>query len=323
MKAFYLNPYFWGIKLRQSLYEKGVLSSYKVEVPVISVGNLSMGGTGKTSLVRWLVEKLSSRFRVGVLSRGYGRKTKGTVLVAKDGKLLEVPETAGDEPYLLGFYFQKKGIPVNIVVDEDRVRGAKVLIRECRVELIILDDGFQHLRLKRDLDIVLLKKKDLGAGLFPFGRMREPLSSLKRADAIVLMYQEVEPFEFKFEDKPVFKAWRRNWKLWRADFSQCLSPEEVKEKRFIAFCGLGDNRQFFETLKKLGIKLEAELSFKDHFEYKNFSLSSDKLYLTTLKDSVKLPPSLNLFFLDFDLEIEGFEKFVLHYLEKELKSEKI
>ncbi len=317
MNFFYLNPYYWGTKFRNFLYQKGIFFSFKVKVPVISVGNLSMGGTGKTSLVRWFVENFSFRFRLGILSRGYGRKTKGTVLVAKEGKLLEVPATAGDEPYLLGFYSQKKGFPVSIVVDENRVRGAKFLIKECGVNLIILDDGFQHLRLKRDLDIVLLKKGDLKTRLFPFGRLREPLSSLKRADAIILMYQELESFDFEFEDKPVFKAWRKDWRVWNADLSRYFSPEELRGKSFIAFCGLGDNKQFFRTLKKLGINLEAELGFKDHFDYKNFKLRPDKLYITTLKDMVKLPFLSNLFILDFSLEIKGLKEFIENFLKGE------
>ncbi len=317
MRTFYLNPYFWGMKLREVLYQKSILPSFKVGVPVISAGNISMGGTGKTSLVRWLVENFSSLFKIGVLSRGYGRNTRGTVLVAKDGELLGTPERAGDEPYLLGFYFQRKEIPVSIVVDEDRVRGAKFLIKECKVDLIILDDGFQHLRLKRDLDIVLLKKGDLKARVFPFGRLREPISSLKRADAVVLMYQEVEPFDFQFEDKPVFKAWRKDWKIWSADLSYSFSPGELRGKSFIAFCGLGDNKQFFRTLKSLGINLEAELGFKDHFDYKNFKLQPDRLYITTLKDAVKLPFFSNLFILDFSLEIKGLKEFVENFLKGE------
>lgn len=155
----FLNPYFYFLKARNFAYQINLFKSYKLEVPVISVGNLSLGGTGKTSLIRFLCEKFSPQYHVVVLSRGYKRKSKATLVVAFKGKLLENWEKAGDEPYLLAKIAESKGLKVSVVVDEDRVRGGKLAIKELQGELILLDDGFQHLKLKRNLDLVLIKKK--------------------------------------------------------------------------------------------------------------------------------------------------------------------
>ena len=316
-KFFYINPYYWIVKFRNFLYAKDFISSYKAGVSVISIGNISMGGTGKTSIVRWFIENFAHRLNLGILLRGYKRKTKGLICVMEKYKIKASLEEAGDEAFLLAFYAQKKGYPVYIVVDKNRVRGTQFLEKECKVDLIILDDGFQHLKLKRDLDIVLLKKKDLNASLFPFGRLREPLSALKRSSAILLTYQEVAPFEFAFENKPVFKVWRKHWKVWRQDLSSFLSQKELKNLSFIAFSGLGDNSQFLEIVKKLKLNIEEYFSFSDHYHYKNFKLNPQKNYLTTLKDSVKLPFSPNVYVLDFSVEIENFKKFIENFLKYE------
>jgi tetraacyldisaccharide 4'-kinase len=178
-------------------------------------------------------------------------------------------------------------------------------VEELKAQLIILDDGFQHRRLKRDLDIVLLKEKDLKDRLLPFGRLREPLSGLKRAHAIVLTYQDLKEWEFKIE-KPTFKLYRKNWRV----VSGGGEILDFKDKSFIAFCGLGDNEQFFKTLERLGIKTEEKLSFPDHYHYEGFKLQKGKLYITTLKDFFKLEPAENLYYLDFDVEVPGLIDFV-------------
>jgi tetraacyldisaccharide 4'-kinase len=307
----FFNPYFYAVLFRNFLYDKGIFPSYKLSVPVISVGNLSVGGSGKTSLVRYLCENLSSKFHIGVISRGYKRKSKGTVVVAYKGKLKTGWQESGDEPYLLGKIFEKKGLPVSIIVDEDRKRGGEIAIKELGVNLILLDDGFQHRRLKRDIDIVLIKKEDLKNRILPFGKLREPLSSLKRADIIILTYQDYQSFDFKYNNKPIFKLFRKNWKILNCR----LEEVKVEDKEFIAFCGLGDNKQFFKTLEKLGIKVKCKLSFRDHYNYKDFFLNPKENYITTLKDGVKLPFTDNLYFLDFSIEVEG----LLNYLLKRLR----
>ncbi len=306
----YLNPYFYIISIRNFFYDKKFFKSYKLSVPVISIGNLSVGGTGKTSIVRYLCENLADNFHIGILSRGYKRKSKGTLIVSYKGKIQENWKRAGDEPFLLAKIFEKKGLQISIVVDENRVRGGEKAVKELGVDLIILDDGFQHRRLKRDLDIVLIKKDDLKNRVLPFGRLREPLTSLKRADAIVLTYQDYQPFDYSLQDKPIFKLYRKNWRV----LNYKLEEINPKDKEFIAFCGLGDNRQFFITLKRLNLKIKKMISFPDHYDYSNFTLSPDESYITTLKDGIKLESKENLFFLDFSIEVKGLKEFILKRL---------
>ncbi|PMP65867.1 MAG: tetraacyldisaccharide 4'-kinase [Thermodesulfobacterium geofontis] len=307
----YINPYFYVIQARNILYEKGIIKNFKISVPVISVGNLSLGGSGKTSLVRYLCENLSSHCNMAVLSRGYKRKSKGTVIVMEKGKLKTDWVRAGDEPYLLGKIFEKRDIKIDIVVDENRKRGAEIALKELRANLILLDDGFQHLKLKRNLDLVLLKKEDLEDTLFPFGRLREPLSSLKRADAIILTYQDYKPFDFSYKEKPVFKLYRKNWKILNKNLEEV---HHFENKEFIAFCGLADNKQFFDTLEKLGLKIKKRISFPDHYHYKNFKLDPKENYITTLKDGIKFDFKENLYFLDFEIEVKGLIEFILKFL---------
>jgi len=298
-----------AVSLRDSLYDRGILKSKRLSVPVISVGNVSAGGSGKTSLVRFLARELGRTFRVAILLRGYRRKSKGTLVVSEWGKLKTDVWSAGDEAYLLAKLLPK----VSIAVSEDRYRGGLLAIEELGAELVILDDGFQHRKLYRDLDIVLIKRRDLSDRLLPAGLLREPLENLKRADAIVLSYQDVEPFEFSFEGKPVFRMFREFRYLLNSSFEK-VPLEELIGKEVIAFAGLGDNEQFFKTLERLGFKLKEKLSFPDHYHYRDFRLKEDELYITTPKDMVKLPPLENLYALDFDLRVEGLIDFVKDHL---------
>lgn len=305
-----LNPYLWAVSLRNFLHDLGLLRIKRLPLPVISVGNLSCGGTGKTTLTRFLAEKLSQHYRVGILLRGYKRSSSGYREVFSEGKLKASLREAGDEAYLLGFVL-KGHAQIVISVCEDRYFGGKKLFEEHHIELLLLDDAFQHRRLYRDLDLVLLKKADLKDRLLPFGRLREPLSSLKRAHAIVLTYQEVEPFDFAFEDKPVFKLYRKEWKICRASGKDFEPSGEIK---FIAFSGLGYNRQFLQVLKDLKIPLEKFLALPDHYDYRHFTLDPQKYYLTTLKDYLKLPPVENLFYLDFKVDVPGLVDFIRLHL---------
>lgn len=302
-----INPYLWGIHLRNFLYDKGIIKTKKLPIPVISIGNISCGGTGKTSLTRYLTENLSHNFSVGILLRGYKRHSKGFRLVLKDCQVLENWKTAGDEAYMLSIYFQNNP-KVSVAVCEDRVLGAKNLINQIKLDLLFLDDAFQHRKIQRDLDLVLIKYSDLSDRPLPFGRLREPLSSLWRADAIVLSYQEICPFDFSFKGKPIFKMSRKNWTVKN---SLTLEPlKDLSSFTFIAFSGLGDNLQFRAILQKLGIRLEKYISLPDHFDYEDFPLDRERPYLTTLKDVVKLGPRENLFYLDYTLDVPGLLEFI-------------
>ncbi len=293
-----------AVALRNFLYDKEILPVRGVEVPVISVGNLSVGGSGKTSLVRFLAQEVGEKRRVAVVMRGYKRKTKGTLVVSDGREVLADVSEAGDEAYMLSKLCRNSVV----VVSENRYKGALEAVK-LGAEVIILDDGFQHMSLRRDLDVVCIRRSDLGDRLLPFGRLREPLGSIKRADAVVLSYQDLEPFEFNFGGIPVFRMVRRFGRVLRPDFSP-LPVEDVKDKEFVAFAGLGDNEQFFRVLENLGLRVIERISFRDHHHYRDFKPRTDLFYLTTVKDLVKLPPADNIFALDFDLEVPGFAEFL-------------
>ncbi len=167
------------VETRNYLFDRGILHSHKLAGPVVSVGSISVGGSGKTPFVILLGELLKQRrIRFDVLSRGYGRKSRGVLHVAPQGSASDF----GDEPLLIA---QRLGCPV--FVGESRCQAGLVAESKFGPQLHILDDGFQHRWLARDFDIVLLTADDVHDGLLPGGRLREPMSSLKRADAIVLM----------------------------------------------------------------------------------------------------------------------------------------
>jgi tetraacyldisaccharide 4'-kinase len=297
-----LNPYGFAVMLRNSLYDRKVFKACKLSIPVISVGNLCVGGTGKSSLVRYIAEHFSGKFHVCILSRGYKRKSKGTLLVSCRGDIKAKWEEAGDEAFMLA----KTLRDVSVVVDENRCRGSSYAINKLGAELIILDDGFQHRKMHRDLDLLLIREKDLKDHLLPFGRLREPLSSIVRADAIILSYQDIKEWDIEVP-KPVFKLYRKDWNV-RDIWGNPLKGAENFE--FIAFAGIGDNEQFFKTLERMRLKILKKLSFRDHYHYKNFKLSPNQLYITTLKDIVKLPPYENIYYLDYSVDVPGLLDFV-------------
>jgi tetraacyldisaccharide 4'-kinase len=299
-----------AVRVRNILYDRGVIAQRKLPVPVISVGNISSGGSGKTSLVRFLVKELGRTLRVAVLLRGYKRKSSGLLTVSRWGEISADVKSSGDEAFLLARMLPES----SVIVSEDRYRGGLYAVESLGAQLIILDDGFQHRKIYRDIDIVLLRKRDLTDKLLPAGLLREPLDSLKRADALVLSYQEIEPFDFSYGDKPLFKMFREFCCLLNSEFER-MPLESLKDKEVIAFAGLGSNEQFFKVLDSLGFKVKERLSFPDHYHYQDFTLKGEEIYLTTPKDMVKLPKRNNLFALDFEVKVEGLITYIREKLQ--------
>jgi tetraacyldisaccharide 4'-kinase len=263
--------------LRNTLFDRGVLSSRRLEQPVVSVGNLSVGGSGKTPFVIALGELLKTReIRFDVLSRGYGRKTRGVLVVESDGKASDF----GDEPLLIA---RRLGVPV--IVGESRYDAGQLAEQKFQPQLHILDDGFQHRSLARDFDIVLMTENDLGDRLLPLGRMREPLSSLARADAIVLP-PGLAVDHPALQQKPV-------WHIER----ELLLPKPPS--RPVVFCGIAQPVQFFAQVRAVGISPAAEMIFRDHHAYSLHDIqalirecrdSRADGFLTTEKDAINLGP---------------------------------
>jgi tetraacyldisaccharide 4'-kinase len=247
---------------------------------VVSVGNLSVGGSGKTPFVIALGELLQARgIRFDVLTRGYRRKTRGVLVVEKDGNAAGF----GDEPLLIA---RRLGVPV--IVGESRYDAGRLAERKFQPQLHILDDGFQHRSLARDFDIVLMTEPGFDDRLLPSGRLREPLSSLQRADAIVL------PQDFSAHDLAIESFARQGKPIWRMQREIVIPAAPAAP---IVFCGIARPQQFFAQVRAAGIAPAAEVEFRDHHTYDRSDIERlvamrDKLsaggFLTTEKDAVNL-----------------------------------
>jgi tetraacyldisaccharide 4'-kinase len=261
-----------GVALRNALYDRGIFHVRKLARPVVSIGNISVGGSGKTPFVIALGQLLKQRgIAFDVLSRGYGRSSMEITVVDPNGS----PGQFGDEPLLIA---QKLQVPV--IVGADRYQAGLLAEKQFSSKLHLLDDGFQHRRLHRDFDIVLLPAEDYRGVLLPFGRLREPIAALRRADAVVLP----EPLEQSFKVKQVWSA-RRQMELSEAG------------GKFVSFCGIARPVQFFDALKALGQEIAETATFRDHHRYDQHDL--DRLlrlknqtgadgFMTTEKDAINL-----------------------------------
>ena len=297
---FPLAMLFWGILFWRNLfYTFGFFVSRKLPTKVISIGNITTGGTGKTPAVIYLAKTLIKRGKkVAVLSRGYGRKTAGTQLVT-DGKTPALDwRNFGDEPTLISKALS--GVPV--VVDEKRHRGGMFLVDKFNPDVIIMDDAFQHRAIERDVDIVLINSQDQRSDhkLLPYGFLREPWIHLKRAHAIIFTKTNL------MKPAPFLRSMARNSKVPRFRSTLLCGPlfspegkykDISKENSVLALSAVGDHRGFMRTLNGAGLNIVEELVFKDHHDYtqedvertqKHLSKSGAEYVVTTEKDMVKL-----------------------------------
>jgi tetraacyldisaccharide 4'-kinase len=284
MKDMSMNPltglYGAATALRNALYDHGALASRRLERPVISVGNLSVGGSGKTPFAIALGKLLKARgIRFDVLTRGYRRKTRGVLVVEADGNAADF----GDEPLLIA---RRLGVPV--VVGESRYDAGQIAEKKFQSQLHILDDGFQHRSLFRDLDIVLMTERDFDDELVPSGRLREPLASLRRADVVVL------PQDCSARDSVMEDLTRQGKFIWRTKRDLALPNLPPSP---IVFCGIARPQQFFAQVRAAGITPATEVEFRDHHSYNRSDVARllamcDKLgaggFLTTEKDEINL-----------------------------------
>jgi tetraacyldisaccharide 4'-kinase len=274
-----LNPlsgiYGGVVRARNELYERGLLRSQRLQGPVVSVGNLSAGGSGKTPFVILLGELLKARgIKFDVLSRGYGRRSRGVRLVDPAG----LPQQFGDEPLLLA-----RKLQVPVVVGEDRYDAGRFAEAKFGAQLHLLDDGFQHRALARDFDIVLVMPQDANDRLLPAGRLREPLHSLRRADAIVLA-SGASAEAFSVDGK----------QLWRV--RRGIVPINIPS-RPIVFCGIARPQNLVLQLRAANIEPVAEAFYRDHHAYSEKDIrdlrelkqrSEAVGFVTTEKDAVNL-----------------------------------
>ena len=286
-------------------YQRGWFSVSKISAPVISVGNLTTGGTGKTPLVEWVCRAVvrETGKRACVLTRGYGRANPQSQVVVSDGSKLLAPEReAGDEPYLLAQNLI--GIAA-VVSNPDRAAAGEWAIKNLGSEVFVLDDGFQHLRLSRDLNIVTLDATNPwgGGSLLPYGRLREPRAGLSRADCIVVTRTEQVEDTVSLRESvqrlagaiPVFTSRMMTSGICR------LNGENVNESLLAqpvaAFCGVGNPESFFNQIRQEGYTPVFTRAFADHHNYNQADLNrliqeakdhGASGLITTAKDALKL-----------------------------------
>jgi tetraacyldisaccharide 4'-kinase len=264
-----------GVQVRNALYSRRLLKQRRLQGPTVSVGNLSVGGSGKTPFVMLLGEQLKRRgLAFDVLSRGYGRRSQGVLEVNPAGSAQEF----GDEPLLIA-----RKLEVPVIVGEDRYQAGVFAERKFGPQMHILDDGFQHRALERDFDIVLVTAEDARDRVIPAGRLREPLRSLERADAVVLTSgATADAFALKGQ-----KVWRV-----RRGITVTGIPE-----RPVAFCGIARPKSFLLQLEKAGIEVVAEAVYRDHHAYSEKDVaellalrknSEAGGFVTTEKDAINL-----------------------------------
>jgi tetraacyldisaccharide 4'-kinase len=298
-----------AVSLRLASYRRGLLTVRRAGRPVLSVGNLAAGGTGKTPFVRWLAAELLGRgIRPSVLTRGYGRSSHGSVVVSDGAGAIASVRDSGDEAAVLA-----RALPrVPVVADADRVAAARrveTLVPDVNVHL--LDDGFSHVALARDLDVVLLDATapDAGGALLPEGRLREPLASMARADLVVVTKcEQADPAAARAlagrwaPGVPVYHAFTRVIGI-RDDAGEEVRAENLPGGTLIAVAALARPDAFLATLASLGIAPAGVETFRDHDPYAPFALSriaraaeeaGANAVVTTEKDAVKLEGRLRL-----------------------------
>jgi tetraacyldisaccharide 4'-kinase len=283
------TPYAWEVSRRNRRFDRGNAPIHRAGVPVVSVGNMTLGGTGKTPLVEWIARWFRKRdVRVSIVSRGYGAEDGG-----RNDEARELEQKLPDVPH---------------VQNPDRVAAAKIAVEELETQLILLDDGFQHRRLGRDLDIVLLDALEPFGfeHVFPRGTLREPLAGLRRAGAVILSRADMlEPAaRSEIRRRVELLAPQAVWAEIRHAPRELLSAggkikafADLHSAKIAAFCGVGNPAGFRHTLLSCGFELTGFRDFPDHHRYSRedieaLSLWADELgaeaLLCTHKDLVKI-----------------------------------
>ena len=273
---------YWGVSWWRNLfYRIGFFITRRVEAPVVSIGNLSVGGTGKTPATIYVAGLLMELgYRVGVLSRGYRRESSGTLLVADGKRILASAAQSGDEPSLL---------------------------QSCPVDVIVLDDGFQHRGLERDCDLVLLDATAPKSAyhIFPYGSLRESVAGLRRADLVLWTRTELNSLPdilverlMEYEIPQITSRMEAPAQLQAVGSGPDLPAKELRDRRIAAFCGVARPHTFYHALMELGLEPEEVRYFPDHHRYSAADLAQlaalapddGWVLITTEKDAVKLPP---------------------------------
>jgi len=343
-----------AVKLRRLFYKKNILTSKRLPCPIISIGNITLGGTGKTPMTIYIVQALKQwGYNVAVISRGFKGKAENIGGIVSDGKvLLMTPEISGDEPYLMA----KRLKDVPVIVGKNRFKSGRLAISKFDPDVIVLDDGFQHLTLQRDLDIVLLDyHKPFGnRHLLPRGVMREPVSALLCADAIILTradtvgndetsssIRKLRSFERK---NPVYRSIHRPFvnkiiigekKIFENNMQVALriSSDCIEGRNVFVFSGLADNYNFLRTLKSFKCNVSGFMEFPDHHPYSERDLdeilsaarrSMSECLITTEKDYVRIVHKIDwpydLFVIGIEIDFGADKKRFNSYIKEWMKN---
>lgn len=320
------------VLIRNWFFDIGIFKSDKISAKVISVGNITVGGSGKTPTVIYLSNLLKNEGRkVGVLSRGYGRKSKGYILVSKGEEILTSVDLCGDE-----IYHTVLECKIPAAVSENRVQGAKRLIEDSGVDTIVLDDAFQHRWISRDINLLICEQRflydssSMSQCLLPTGIMREPFSSVKRADAVIINRKFSEkkeiPEQLKkyFEGKKIFTAYYKAIGFVDVKKQTNYKVEEFGGQKSLVVSGIANPHSFINALEQTNVDTQNRIIFRDHKNYtgkeiqrirKEFYETNSHSVVTTEKDAVKLSKyskeldDIDVFFLKIELELDETEKF--------------
>ena len=285
-------------QLRAGLYRIGILQTNRLPRPVVSIGNITVGGTGKTPITALIASMLIQQgYRVVVLSRGYGGSLEGQCVVVSDGVTVMLgPHECGDEPYLLA----STVLGLMVVIGTDRYAAGQLAMQQLAPDIFLLDDGFQHLRLWRDLNILLLDyTRPLGNGrTLPAGLLREPATATRRADLIIMTRSpEGTSSSATRSGKPTFAAAHRLVDAVPLRGGEPVPIPALRGHRFLAFAGIAQPESFFSALRDKGLTIVHTLPFPDHAGYDHSRLeeiraamqsSGAEYAITTEKDGVKL-----------------------------------
>lgn len=321
------------VKARNACYRRGIFRTQQVGVPVISIGNLTSGGTGKTPLVEWTARELASRGRkVAVLTRGYGRKDSSRQVIASNGKetLADVAET-GDEAFMLAERLRGKAA---VICDADRVSAAGWAIENLGSDVFVLDDAFQHQQIARDLNILAVDATNPWGNRrsIPGGILRESIGELSRADCVVITRADLaNPRRLQDEIKkihpgmPVVLSRMKHTQLREVESnSPVINSNKIKALSAGAFGAVGNPESFFQLLQREGYSLTYERGFRDHYNFTQTDVDQivreaqnkgAQVLLTTAKDAAKLRAlkfGLPCYVAEIEIEIENVE--LLHEL---------
>lgn len=318
------------VKLRENLYKKGFLQSKRLPCTVISIGNITVGGSGKTPMTIYMAELIKHLgYGVAIISRGYKGQAEKIGGVVCDGRMICMgPDEAGDEPFMISE--RLKTVPV--IVGQNRFKAGILAIKEFKPDVLLLDDAFQHLKLNRDIDLVLLdSKKPFGnTYLFPRGTLRETASALLRGDAVIFTRSGVgklaalDQIKRIVPKKPIFHSFHTPYIYKIITGNSLQSPDGLnissmydfdifKRKRVFAFSGIASNDDFRRTIESFRCELENFLGFPDHHPYSNRELDeivksamdlSAEFIFTTEKDYVRIAHKIKW---SIDLVVIGIE----------------